>query len=410
MRRAGWLLGVVFVSLSGPSGVDAVALRLTLDEALSRAKAVDLEGNRSEVEIAQANLSRSKDMLSANPFVSAGAQRTSQGGVPNYNFLVSQEFEVAGQRGKRIEAALLGVQKASSDLQTVGHNLTATVKSAFVQGMVASQRITVAQQAVDAATELVRQLDKPGRLSNAQRMDRNLTHIHETRARRDVAAAEQARDTAVNTLRRLLGLAFDQEIELIGAPLSLVKELPPGPELVRRALQQRTDLNALRYSTQRADKQLSLTQREAIPNVTVSGTVSRFEGDIIAGGDIGVALPIFRSKTPDIQEALAERDRAGVEAQSLERTIAQEVLDARRTCDAAAADLQASQRDIVPRSEENLELQRQLYERGEVTASELINVQIDLFNARREYLDAQQTYNEALIDLERVSGESFTMP
>jgi outer membrane protein TolC len=125
------------------------------------------------------------------------------------------------------------------------------------------------------------------------------------------------------------------------------------------------------------------------------------------GGDVGIALPIFHRKVGDVQEVVAERERAALEVQSLERTIAQEVLDARRSCADAAVDLQTFQGDIIPRNQENFEIGRRLTAQGGATVAELIGVQTDLLSAQSDYLDALQTYNESLIELERVIGGSL---
>jgi outer membrane protein TolC len=227
------------------------------------------------------------------------------------------------------------------------------------------------------------------------------------RAGREVAAAEHARDNALGVLRRLLALPFDEKIELAGAPGSDIVELPSETDLVDRALRKRPDLTAFRHSVQRADLHLALTTRAAIPNITLSGLVSRFEGSTLVGGDVGVPLPIFQRKTAEIHEAVAEHDRTSLQVQDLEREIEKEVREAHRACVVAAGDLQAHQRDLVPKSEENLEIERRRYARGDVTVAELVGLQIDLVTARQEYLDALETYNTTLIELNRVTGGSL---
>jgi cobalt-zinc-cadmium efflux system outer membrane protein len=411
MRRTIWQWAFAFNLCFGLSPVGASPVRLDIDAAVDRAVAVSRnKTDRTRIELAQANLERSKALLPANPFLSGGAQHTTQTGIgPNYVFLLSQEFEIAGQRTKRIEAATHGLEKASWEGKNAEQNLTAAVKIAFVQALVDADRVTLAHQKADFAGELTRQLEQRKLTSDIQRVDLNVARIEDTRTRRELAAVEQAHERSLAALRRLLALPVGQEIELAGAPEQRVREIPPGPELVARALEHRGDLVALRHAIQQADSQLEVTKREAIPNVTVSGTVSRFEGDTLAGGDVGIPVPLFQRKTADTTEAMAERERFSIEAQSLEREIPQQVMDARRACSSALADLQAMQQEILPRSEENLEMERRLYQRGEVTVSDLIAMQIDLISARRDYLDALQAYNEALIELERVTGEDLKL-
>jgi cobalt-zinc-cadmium efflux system outer membrane protein len=404
MRSGTSLWSFALVVLLTAQRVAAEPLRLTIEDAVARARAVNLDA--SGLELARADLERSKALLPSNPFVGAGAQHTSQAGIrPNYGFFVSQEFEVAGQRAKRIGVATRGLEKETWELRGAELNLAATVKAAFVHALLSIARVPLAREATGVARDLAGELARQSQTSDIQRIELNNARIQEHRTQRDLANAELSRDTALGALRRLLGLAPDQAIELAGAVQSEIKEPPPAADLVERALRQRPDLLASRAAAQRADLQVSLTRRDAIPNITISGTLSRFEDDTLAGGDVGFPLPLFQRKTADVVEAVTERNRAAFDVQNLEREIAHEVVEARRACAVAAGDLEAQQREIVPRSEENLRLERRLYQRGAVTASDLIGLQIDLLTARRDHLQALEAHNDALIELERVTAD-----
>jgi outer membrane protein TolC len=84
-------------------------------------------------------------------------------------------------------------------------------------------------------------------------------------------------------------------------------------------------------------------------------------------------------------------------------------VEARRAC-VAAGGVAAHQRVILPKSEENLELERRLDERSQVSVSDLIGLQVDAVAARREYLDAIEAYNTNLIELEQVTGGALNPP
>lgn len=399
------LIGLLCVS--APSRAER--MRLTMDEAVSRAAQAhpDVAAARKAVEIAQASLQRSKAWLPANPYLSAGAGTTTQQGVgTNYGMYLSQEIEIAGQRSKRIGIATQDVAKATSEATSAQHVLTAAVKTAFVQALVSADRATLARQGQQSTAELSQQLGRFKNPSDAQRIDRNNALIQESRARRDIATTEQARENALTTLRRLLGVALDQDIELVGTPTIQVRPLPSAHDLIERA-RERPDLAAQRHAADKADAQIGLVQREAIPNLTVSGNVSRFEGATLTGGDIGLHIPVFQRKTADLNEAVAERDRERLTLASLERTVDQEAIEARRSCEVAAVDLQALRDVAIPKNEENVQIERRLFEGGDATYAEVIAAQLELLAARREYLDAVQAYNEALIELERITGGSL---
>jgi cobalt-zinc-cadmium efflux system outer membrane protein len=394
--------------LLGSAPCNAEPVRLTIDEAVTRAATAhpDLATARHAVAIADASLQRSKAWLPANPYISGGGGTTTQQGAGNnYGFYVSQEIEVAGQRSKRIDVASHDVAKASSELSSAQQTLAAAVKTAFVQALVSADRVNLARQGLDITSELSTQLRAVQHPSEPQRIDRNNAEIQESRARRDVATTQQARDNALTTIRRLVGLPVERDVVLVGTAIVEERPLPSEAELLERALRQRPDLTAQRRALDKADAQIVLVEREAIPNLTVSGNLSHFEGATLAGGDIGLHLPVFQRKTSEINEAVAEREREHSTLDSLERTIQQETIEARRACEVAAVDLHALKDVVVPRTEDNLQLERRLFERGDAAHSEVLGVQLELQAARREYLDAVQAYNEALIELERIVGD-----
>src|SRR5262249_224653 len=151
--------------------------------------------------------------------------------------------------------------------------LAAGVKETFMHALINAERLILAQQAVDATAALVSELEERKNTSDAQRLDLNVARIQEARARRDLAGAARARDAATAQIRRLTGMAPEQELELVGSPRTEVRALPATPDLVDRALRQRPDLLASQHDLRRSDSQVALAKRQAIPNVTLSGTL-----------------------------------------------------------------------------------------------------------------------------------------
>jgi cobalt-zinc-cadmium efflux system outer membrane protein len=410
MKRPTLAAAVVVALLVGGRNTPAVALHLTMDEAVTRAVQAhpDVASARAAVDIAEAGLLRSKAWLPANPYLSAGAGTTTQTGVgSNYGMYLSQEFEIAGQRSKRIDVAKQDIARATEELSSARQTLVAAVKTAFVQALVGADRVGVARQGLGTTADLTKHLSRTKNPTDAQRIDLNNAQIQESRARRDIATTQQAYGNALSTVRGLLGLRPEQDLELVGNPMLQTRTLPSEGDLVERALRQRPDLAAQRHALNRADAQIALIEREAVPNVTVSGNVSRFEGATLTGGDVALHIPVFQGKTADINEAVADRDREHLNLEGLQRSITQETLEARRAYEVAAIDLQAIKDVEVPKNEENLQLQHHLYEHGEATYSDVLAAQLELLAARREYLDAVQAYDEALIELERVVGGSL---
>src|SRR5436309_2862348 len=140
MIRRGWVSVMVLVAMAHVEVASAGVLRLTMDEAVARAQSAnaDLRANRKDVDVAEANLEKSKVLLPGNPLVAGGLQRTAETSFgPNYGVSLSQEFEVGGQRRRRMAVAQQGLEKATWDVKTGDINLAASVKVAFIQALIA---------------------------------------------------------------------------------------------------------------------------------------------------------------------------------------------------------------------------------------------------------------------------------
>lgn len=405
MRAAVSLL-VILSASSLAATASGQGLRLTVEEAVARARRsnVLLRSTATGIASAQASLERSRFWVPQDPFFSGGLLQTPQTGFgPNYGLSLSQEFEVAGQRKRRMAVAEASVQRAQWEQRAAELNLAAAVTIAFNDALVAAERVALAERGAEAVRDFIdRAAEMDGLSAGAARMDRNQLAIQEARMRRDLASARRARETDMDYLRYLLDVPQDQALELSGALSRQKRELPALAHLVSQALVHRPDLLALRHDTERAARQIALAKREGVPNITLTGSVSRFGDDTFAGGDISFLIPVLRGNEPELLEALAERDRAELQVNDLEQDIERQVRLARRICSGAEEDLQLSLDVILPRVRENLEIQRQRFEQGEIGALEMIGVVAEVQFAEREALDVVQSYNDSWVELKRV--------
>ena len=109
-----WFFIVLFLSFPVPD-----AYPLTVEQAVSQAlqNNPDLQSRRLEVEVAQGQLEKAKNPLISNPvmesFLSGKDRPQDEGGgkYTNYGLKLSQEFEIAGQRGLRVTIAEKGIAR-----------------------------------------------------------------------------------------------------------------------------------------------------------------------------------------------------------------------------------------------------------------------------------------------------------
>jgi outer membrane protein TolC len=190
------------------------------------------------------------------------------------------------------------------------------------------------------------------------------------------------------------------------------RELPPLRDLLEGLAARRADVAAYRALLARTDSELALAKRLAIPDVSLFGFVSQFDGgnggnETAGGGSIGFSLPIFQGNGPSIDDAITERQRAAAELDDLVKLVEHNVASAYGTAQDAAEDLRTVLDEIIPRARENVELQQRRARRGEVRPYDTVDQELELVAAEEELVTAQRAYTDALIELEKAAALPF---
>ena len=106
----------------------------------------DLQALRLEKEIIRGQLEKAKLPLTSNPVIESNLsgkdkpQEEGGGKYTNYGFTLSQEFEIAGQRGLRIDIAEKDLSRLSLDIRDRERVLTFEVKEAFTRILAAKKK------------------------------------------------------------------------------------------------------------------------------------------------------------------------------------------------------------------------------------------------------------------------------
>ena len=176
-----------------------------------------------------------------------GQERTS-----DREIALSQEIEIAGQRGKRVASASAAAEAARAAFDRSRQELATRVASAFATVLRARELATLAAFEREVAAELAafeqRRLDAgAGTL-----IDLNVTRAAEGRAERRVALARADEAAARAALAEVLALPV-AELPFVAGTLPDAWPAPPAlAELERLALDRRSDLLALRSEVEAA--------------------------------------------------------------------------------------------------------------------------------------------------------------
>jgi len=387
---------------------------MTVYEAVEAARKnnPDLQTVRLEKDAAQGRLDQAGLWLRSNPVIEGSLSRkdTVPGGgekVTNRGFTLSQEFEIAGQRGLRVNAARNGMDKAAQDIRDRERVLIAEVKDAFAKTLAAKRKVELADEAVRLQEQLVSSAVVKYQAGEISQLEQNLADVELGKARRERLLAEKERRESLLNLQSLLGTQPKSDFSVEG---DLPMEAPSVPDKEKlRALtaSQRPDVLSVSAEVQQAKASMKLAGREAMPSFTVSGFYNQDDKLNEAGVMLSFPLPLFDRKQVDRKEAAAKAGQALIRQASLERAVEREIDEAHANLVAAAEELSLFKRDILGKAMENLGLMNLAFKEGKFGFFEVRLAQKDTIDAQFAYLESQVRLQFALNALEKVTGGSL---
>ncbi len=380
-----------------------LANALTLDQALLRAREQGpaVLAARARIAEARGRLTGASMLLRENPTASGAAGQ--RHGDDDHSFAgevgIAQNFEIAGQRGARVDGAEAGVARATAASEDSERRLLRAVAVAFYDLLYAQQSRELAGRSEDVAGEVARIADRRYRAEDVPLLDANLSRAAHARARAERMGAEARVAAAQGELRTLLGMAPEESLAAEG-------ELHPAPfdraTLTARSLE-RADLRAIASQLEQAEAERRLARRESLPDIGLGARYERDEGDDIALGEVSVPIPLFDRAQGRRAEAAARVRRLRLELDAARRAAHVELesalaVHAQRM--AAVSELESA----VPLLDENESLARRSYEAGELGLAELLLVRRETLETRREHLDRVREAAVAAVDARAAAG------
>jgi len=384
---------------------------MTLNEAVEIAlkNNPDVQSVRLEEGAAQGRLDQAGLLLRSNPVIEGSVSRKDtlpEGGEKAKNFEVrlSQEFELAGQRGLRVDAARSGREKALLDIRDRERVLIAAVKDAFARALAAKRRIELAGEAVKLQEEMVASAAVKFQSGDISALEQNLADVELGKARRDKMLAERERRETLLRLQEVLGVKPSVSFSIEGELPSEAPVIPEKDKMLASVIQQRPDVQSAAAEATQAKAAMKLAGREAIPSVIVSGFYNHDTWLNEAGVMLSFPLPFFDRKQADRKEAAAKAGQALIKQASLGRTIEGEIVEAHANLASAAEELSLFKKDFLGKTMENLSLMNLAFKEGKFGFFEVRLAQKDTIDAQFAYLESQVRLQLALNAWEKATG------
>jgi cobalt-zinc-cadmium efflux system outer membrane protein len=335
-----------------------------------------------------------------------GQERTS-----DREIALSQEIEIAGQRGKRVASASAAAEAARAAFDRSRQALATPGASALAPPLRARELATLAAFEREVAAELAafeqRRLDAgAGTL-----IDLNVTRAAEGRAERRVALARADEAAARAALAEVLALPV-AELPFVAGTLPDAWPAPPAlAELERLALDRRNDLLALRSEVEAATARIRLERSLATPNLVIGVAKGReADREDLDTLRAGFTIPLFQRNQGGIATARADEGVLSARLASAELAVRREVAAAWSRAEATSRALAVFRQTVAGTLEESLDLVQRGLAAGKLRGSEVLVFRRELIDSRRELIEAAADAWLAQIELGLATGATPVPP
>ncbi len=409
-RRLGILAGLVLAT-----GSVCAAAPLTLDEAWRLAESANptLRATRANLEAAEGQLRDTSGLLYNNPQLSTDQtrRRVPQAGQSDNRFHeqtigISQTFEIAGQAGYRREAAARELSAVTENIDEVRRQVRGEVEQRFYRVLILQRRIETEREALAAVNDAASAVKKRVAAGEDSRLDGNLAAVEAERGHNQLAVLDeqllQARAELATALQLPATALPETAGELRATPMAATLEA------LQTAAPERPLLRSLEQREQAARNRLGLERSAAYPDITVGLSTGR-EGPYDAREQftrltLSVPLPLFRRNGAGIGKATTELTQAEIERQSTEREVVAQVNALWQRLSSLQGRVKRLGDSVLPALDENRRLSSTAYRAGEIGLLQLLLVNRQLLDARRDYLDALGDFIQTRIALEQTAG------
>ncbi len=322
----------------------------------------------------------------------------------DYSISLSQEFEVFGQRRKRIRVAKKNIERVKLEVADVERNVIAKVKANFYEVLTSLEIVKLQSYVEGIFKKLWSATAERYKAGAISALELNSIKIRYGLTKQQLLVAKKNYQNSLLNLKLLLGKPRDEALNIEGK-LSYEESHVSLEDILASAYKIRPDLKAMEFEKERASEQISLRKAEIIPNPDLSGFFTREEGtDDIVGGEISISIPIWDRKQSELKKARTAKDVASINIKNKYLEIQKEVETAYRSFTAAKEGIVIYTDEIMPQVDESLRLNEISYKEGKINFVGFLTVESDLIDTRAAYLNALLDYNKAVVNLETVSG------
>ncbi len=416
-------------SPASPSSPSGVPLRLTRPEAEKMALANNPRIHISQLiakvqhEAVRERLADELPNLTGNitGVAAEEASRVSSGALTASRLLnhagggvqLSQLITDFGRTANLVASAKLQEKARLSDAEASKGEIVLATDQIFYQVIEAQETLKVAQQTVSARQTLTDQVSALASAKLRSELDLSFAQVNLSQARLLTLDAQNNLDAARSALGAVLGFDRQMNFDLVDDPSSLPPLAPNADALIARAIQNRPDLQSLRFSEQAAQKFSKAQRDQKLPAISALGVVggtpagssTYFNSSWYGAVGANVSIPIFNGFRFSAQaaEASLQAQAASEQTRLLRDQVVRDVRTAWLDANTALQRVTVSA-ELLQQANTALDLAQTRYDLGLSSIVELSQAQLQQTQAAIGNANARSQYNFATSALNFQAG------
>ena len=407
--------------------VKKVYLNQAIDAALENN--IDLQAAKLERNIAKNNIKTANRLQ--NPSFDAFYFLGAAGNSEPKQLGVSENIEIA-QRKARKYLAESNLKLVEKNIDYTIFDLKMDVREAYINLVEAKSILDTLEQQQELQEELLKIAKIRVTNHNAPDIDVIQAEIALNQMITQVNSARVNVKKALSDFNKVINnpdnIVYDSMDNIFSEENNFQEMMTPPPdfdfpsfdEIVKNAIKNRYDIQIAKQEIDVAEKNLTVTARQRIPDIQLTGGYAyqvgaytdsgNFNNGAYAGASL-VNIPLFYNYSPEIQNAALKLKQAELKYESSKNRAVKDVSAAYDRFLTAADNLNHYEKKIITGSEELIETSKNSYEAGKSDITSLIVMKQSYKSIIIGYTQAlAEYYNSWTNFLREVNDEKFTLP
>jgi outer membrane protein, heavy metal efflux system len=395
--------------LPGMVGQAPYADRVTLGSAVARVLAFNPAIKAAFLEIEAKHGEEAQSAVKPNPELLLEVENLAgtKDQAPETTLSITQTIELGDKRLKRLRAAHLDASLAGWDFEGVRLQAALNAAQAFVDVLAAQERVKLQRDLVRIAEQTKASVDARVTGGKASPIELDRATVALARAQ-GLSGAEGVK---LDAAKRKLASLWGSDRTDFGSAVGRLARTPAVPSVQRIKAYLEGNPSLARWSDGIAHRvaQLDVEKSKGLRDIKLGAGIRHFsENDAVgAVASVSVPLQLFDRNVGAIAAAERRVAKAEYEEKAARTQLLGALVDAVGALKAAATQLAAFERAVLPAAQRAFDRTQIGYNEGRFDILSLLDAQRSVFEVRLDIVNGQAEYEKARVQVEALIGRSL---